>query len=426
MNVLSPIIQIFKTPELRRKLLITLALLAVFRFVAHVPAPGVDRVKLRELFASSELLGVLDVFSGGTLANFSIMALGVNPYINASIIFQMLIMVVPSLEALSKEGEYGRDRINMMTRFLTVPLALVQSFGMIALLRGQGILLSSHPLEIIGMVTTIVAGSILLMWLGELVTRYGIGNGISVVIFAGIIGRLPVVFLQTASVIETLTAQALVVFGVLSVAVVAGVITVDEATRKLAVHYARRVRGSTVIGGQSTHLPLRLNHAGVIPIIFAVSLVLLPGLLGRFLSGFPNPLVSSLAASFSTLFVPDSLVYNATYFVLVVGFTYFYTAVVFDPAKVADEIRKHGGFLPGIRPGKPTADYLSYILSRITLAGALFLGVIALLPSVAQRATGISQLTIGGTGILIVVSVILEITKQLQASIVTRSYDRYA
>lgn len=425
MRLLSPIIQIFKTPDLRRKLLMTLMILAVFRFIAHVPAPGVDRVKLKELFTSSELLGVLDVFSGGTLANFSIMALGVNPYINASIIFQMLMMVVPSLEALSKEGEYGRDRINMMTRFLTVPLALVQALGMIALLRGQNILLSTRPLEILGMTTTIVAGSMLLMWLGELITRYGIGNGISVVIFAGIIGRLPVVFLQTASVIETLTAQSVIVFGLLSVMVIAGVITIDEATRKLSVHYARRVRGSTIVGGQSTHLPLRLNHAGVIPIIFAVSLVLLPGMAGRFLSSVPNPAVSSVATTLSTLFVPDSWVYNITYFLLVVGFTYFYTAVVFDPAKVADEIRKHGGFLPGIRPGKPTAEYLSHILSRITLAGALFLGIIALLPSFAQRTTGISQLTIGGTGILIVVSVILEITKQIQATVVTRSYDRY-
>jgi len=419
------LVQAWKTPELRRKILVTAGILALFRFIAHVPAPGIDQIKLKELFSSSQLLGLLDVFSGGTLANFSIMALGLNPYINASIILQMLTMVVPSLEALSKEGEYGRDKINQMTRLITVPLATVQSLGILALLRSQGIVNLTDPLAAVGTVSTMVAGSMVLMWLGELITQYGIGNGISLIIFAGIIGRLPVTLFQTASIAETVNVQNIIVFAVLSIAVIAGVVVVNEATRKITVHYARRARGAGIAGGQTTHLPLRVNQAGVIPIIFAVSLVLLPSMIGRFLSTIPNQSVAAFASSLSTMFDPGSLSYGLTYFILVIAFTYFYTAVVFDPVKIADEVKKYGGFIPGIRPGKPTADYLSYILSRITIAGALFLGLIAVLPTVAQQVSGVATLTIGGTGILIVVSVILETTKQLEAAIVMRSYDRF-
>lgn len=417
--------QVWKTPELRRKIIVTAAILGIFRFIAHVPAPGVDVTKLKQLFASSQLLGLLDVFSGGTLSNFSIMALGVNPYINASIILQMLTMIVPSLEALSKEGEYGRERINQMTRMLTVPLATIQAFGILALLRSQSILTASGPLAIVSMVSTMVAGSMVLMWLGELVTQYGIGNGISIVIFAGIIGRLPISFFQTISIADTINVQNIIVFIVLALAVIAGVVVVNEATRKISIHYARRVRGSRTVGGQVTHLPLRINQAGVIPIIFAVSLVLLPNMLGRFLATLPNPAFSSVGLTMTGLLTPQSTSYSVVYFLLVIAFTYFYTAVVFDPAKIADEIKKYGGFIPGIRPGKPTADYLSYVLTRITVAGSLFLGGIAVLPSIAQQVSGLSQLTIGGTGILIVVSVILETAKQLEAAVVMRSYDRF-
>lgn len=423
--IVEPIIRAWKTPELRRKIVVTVGILAIFRFIAHIPAPGVDHAKLTQLFSGSQLLGLLDVFSGGTLSNFSVMALGVNPYINASIILQMLTMVVPSLEALSKEGEYGRDRINQYTRFITVPLAIIQSIGIIALLRSRDILNTGNPLTLIGMITTMVAGTMILMWFGELITEYGIGNGASIIIFAGIIGRLPVGFFQTISIADTINIQNLITFVALGVAVIAGVVIVNEATRKISIHYARRVRGSKTVGGQVTHLPLRVNQAGVIPIIFAVSLVLLPSMLGRFLSTVPNSAISQMATNMTLWFTPGSLIYSITYVLLVVGFTYFYTAVVFDPAKIADEIKKYGGFIPGIRPGKPTADYLSYILTRITLAGALFLGFIAILPTIAQQVSGVSALTIGGTGILIVVSVILETSKQLEAAIVMRNYDRF-
>lgn len=424
-RLLSPLIQAFKTPELRRKLLITLAILAIFRFIAHIPAPGIDRQKMLELFSQSQLLGLLDVFSGGTLANFSVMALGLNPYINASIMLQMLTIIVPSLEALSKEGEYGRNRINQITRVITVPLAALQAFGILALLKNQQILIAQSPLSVIGMVITMVAGTMLLMWLGELLTEYGIGNGISMIIFAGIIGRLPVSLAQTASIADTANFQNILLFFIMSIAVIAGVVLVNEAVRKVSVQYAKRIRGSRLVGGQTTHLPLRVNQAGVIPIIFAVSLVLLPSMAGRFLSTLPNPAVSSFALWLSSAMNPNSLGYNLTYFILVIAFTYFYTAVIFDPAKIADEIKKYGGFIPGIRPGKPTADYLSYILTRITVAGALFLGLVAILPSIAQSVSGVATLTIGGTGILIVVSVVLETAKQLEATLVMRNYDKF-
>lgn len=418
-------VQAWKTPELRKKILITVGILALFRFIAHIPAPGVDQGKLKLLFSSSQLLGLLDVFSGGTLANFSVMALGVNPYINASIIFQMLTMIVPSLEALQKEGEYGRDRINQMTRMLTVPLAIAQALGIIALLKNQQILEAGNVLAVVGIVTTMVAGSMILMWLGELVTLHGIGNGVSLIIFAGIVGRLPVMFFQTASIAETISFQHILMFLALSVAVISGVVLVNEATRKIEIHYARRIRGGNTVGGHTTHLPLRVNQAGVIPIIFAVSLVLLPSMLGQFLSTVPNPQLASFASFMVSAFKPGSVVYGLTYFLLVIGFTYFYTAVIFDPNKIADEVKKYGGFVPGIRPGKPTADYLSYILTRITLAGALFLGTIAVLPTIAERVSGVASLSVGGTGILIVVSVILETTKQLEATLVMRNYDKF-
>lgn len=424
-SFIRTVASIWKTPTLRRKLLVTAGILAVFRFIAHIPSPGVDQASLRQFFASSQLLGLLDVFSGGTLANFSIVALGVNPYINASIIFQMLTMVVPKLEALSKEGEYGRSKINAYTRLLTVPLALAQGVGLLALLRSQNILNTSNFFYLVSMVTTMVAGTMILVWFGELVSDHGIGNGVSMIIFAGIVGRAPVTLLQTASIASTINAQNLVIYLILAVAVIAGVVIVNEATRKITIRYARRVSGGRTLGGQTTHLPLRVNQAGVIPIIFAVSLMLIPGTLGRFLSTVPNEAVARTAATISNTFSPNSIVYAVSYFLLVIAFTYFYTAVVFDPTKIADEIKKYGGFIPGIRPGKPTADYLSYILTRITLAGAVFLGVVAVLPTIAQQISGIATLTIGGTGILIVVSVILETTKQLEATLVMHSYDRF-
>lgn len=424
-RILTPIINAFRIPDLRRKLLFTVLILTIFRFAAHVPVPGIDLTGLRELFARNQLLSLLDIFSGGTLINFSVMALGLNPYINASIIFQLLTMVIPALEELSKEGELGRERINQYTRYLTVPLAAIQSVGMYALLRNQGVIVSLSPLNLVGLVITMTAGTIFLMWLGELISEYGIGNGISMLIFAGIVGRFPVSLGQTAATVEAASMFNLAVFAVMSLAVVTLIVLVNESTRRITVQYAKRIRGGRLYGGQATHLPLRVNQAGVIPIIFAISLVLLPSMVGNFLAQAPNETVARIATTLADAFNPGSLIYNVGYFLLVVGFTYFYTAVVFNPIKISDEMRKYGGFIPGIRPGTPTADHLSYILSRITLAGAVFLGTVAVLPSIAQGLTGVTTMTLGGTGILIVVSVILETAKDLEARLIMRSYEGF-
>jgi len=424
-NILTTISNAWKLPDLRKKILITVALLVAFRFFAYVPTPGVDIDRLRELFATNQFLSLLNIFSGGTLVNFSVMALGLNPYINASIILQLLTLVFPKLEALAKEGEYGRQKINQYTRFLTVPLAIFQAIGMYALLRNQNIIDVLSPVALVSMILTMVAGTVLLMWLGELISEYGIGNGISLLIFAGIVVQIPVMFGQTATTFNQEQLFNLAIFVLLGIVVIGAIILMNEATRRVTIHYAKRIRGTQMHGGQSTHLPLRLNQAGVIPIIFAVSLVLLPSLIGNFIQNVPNPVLSRIGLFLSTSFNPAGLLYNVVYFLLVVGFTYFYTAVIFNPGKIATEIQKHGGFVPGIRPGTATAAYLNYILTRITLAGATFLGLIAILPSIAQQVTGVQNLLLGGTGILIVVSVVLELVKNLEAQLLTRSYEGF-
>jgi len=329
------------------------------------------------------------------------------------------------LEELSKEGEAGREKINQYTRFVTVPLALFQSMGMIALLKRQNIIQVTSPLDLGVMVLTMIAGTIFLMWLGELISEYGLGNGISLLILAGIVSRFPVSTWQTVSAVGTINVFNLVVFVAMSLAVVAGIVFVNEAVRQIPVTYARRIRGSGSVSGQTTYLPLRVNQAGVIPIIFAVSLVLLPSMAGRYLQGVPNPTVARIAGQAATLFSPDTVFYNVVYFLLVVGFTYFYTAVTFNPEKIADEVKKHGGFITGIRPGQQTAQYLNRILTRITLAGALFLATIAILPSIARALTDMTTMSIGGTGILIVVSVILETGKSIKSQLLMTSYDRF-
>jgi preprotein translocase subunit SecY len=415
----------FKVPDLRQKLLFTAAILFVFRLVSHIPIAGINLPALRQLFASNQFLGLLDIFSGGTLANFSVMALGLGPYINATIIFQLLTLVFPRLEELSKEGEYGREKINQYSRTLTVPLAALQGIGMLALLRSQNIISLANPLAVVAAIITMITGTIFLMWLGELITERGIGNGISLIIFAGIVGRLPVAFGQTALTLERTNIFNLLIFGALSLAVIAGVIFIDEAVRKVKIEYAKRILGGKMYGGQATFLPLKINQAGVIPIIFAVSLVLLPSMIGRFLAQVPNPAIAAPARILSDIFNPGGLIYNLFYFLLVVGFTYFYTAVVFNPNKIAEEIKKHGGFIPGIRPGSSTASYLNFILTRITLAGAIFLGMVAILPSLVQQLTGVTTFAVGGTGILIVVSVILETFKVIENMVQMRGYEKF-
>ncbi|OGM13891.1 preprotein translocase subunit SecY [Candidatus Woesebacteria bacterium RIFCSPLOWO2_01_FULL_39_23] len=422
----SSILQFFsrayKSKDIRRKLLITAAILVVYRLLAHIPASGVDRSSLQALFTSSPLLSLLDVFSGGTLANFSILALGLTPYINASIIMQLLTYVIPSFEELSKEGEYGQERINQYTRFLTVPLSIMQAFGMFMLLKNQGIIPAIAPNMLIALILTMSAGAMIAVWLGELITEYGLGNGVSFLIFAGIVARLPVTLGQSVSVVQTADLLKIAIFIVLSIVIVGLIVFMNEATRQIPISYARRA-GKSAIG--SSYLPLRLNQAGVIPIIFAVSLVLLPSLIGQFLSGVQNARVAEFASRITSSFNPQSFIYNLVYFLLVFGFTYFYTSVVFNPEKISESLQKNGGFIPGIRPGTNTTDYLSRVLNRITLVGATFLGLVAILPSFFQSFIGVSNLAIGGTGILIVVSVVLEITRDLEAQLVMKRYETY-
>lgn len=427
---MNNILEVFKksiaTPEVRKKILFTALIFVVFRIFAHIPVAGVDLVALKSLFSQNQFLGLLDIFSGGTLANFSIMALGLNPYINASIILQLLTLVFPKLEELSKEGETGRQKINQYTRFLTVPLAVVQAVGMYALLRSQEIISNLTPLGLISFLVTMTAGTMLLVWFGEQITEKGVGNGISLLIFAGIVGRIPVVFTQTLATTNAANFFNIIIFFVMGLVVIASIVLINEATRRISVYYAKRVRGNKMYGGQSTHLPLRVNQAGVIPIIFAVSLVLMPSLIANYLSASKNLVLHKIATSISVLLNPDSFFYNVLYFLLVVGFTYFYTAVIFNPKKIAGEIQKYGGFVPGIRPGSPTASYLNYILTRITLAGAIFLGIIAIFPSIAKTFTNVETLILGGTGILIVVSVVLETIKAIEAQLVMRSYEGFS
>lgn len=424
-SFISPIINAFKIKELRRKLLFTTIILVIFRIAAYIPVGGVNMEALRELFASNQLLSLLDVFSGGTLVNFSVISLGLNPYINASIIMQLLTMVFPSLETLSKEGEYGRMKINQYTRYLTVPLSLVQAIGMFTLLKNQGILSYVTPLNVLTIVLGMAAGTIFLMWLGELITEYGIGNGISVLIFAGIVARAPVVLGQTSSLVDQEQLLNLIIMLFLGLLVIVGIVFVNEGRRQILVSYARRFVGGREVGGASTYLPLRVNQAGVIPIIFAVSLVLIPSFAGQYLAQVNQQNLVVIGRWLLTHFNSSSLVYNSVYFLLILGFTYFYTAVIFNPTKIADQMKQSGAFIPGVRPGSATSSYLNYILMRITLMGGIFLAIVAILPSIASGLTGIQTLVIGGTGLLIVVSVILDTAKQFESKLVERNYQKF-
>lgn len=416
---------LFRDPELKRKLIFTLFIFFAFRLFAFLPVPAINLTKLRVLFSQNQFLSLLDIFSGGTLINFSVMALGLNPYINASIVIQLLTVIFPQLEKLSKEGEYGRYKINQYTRFLTVPLTVVQSVGIFILLKNQKIIGALSPLEFFSFIFTMVAGTFILVWFGELISEFGLGNGISLLIFAGIVGRAPVIFGRTLATVNQELIFNIIIFAVLAVIVIAAIVFINESIRKIPVFYAKRIKGNRVYQGATNFLPLKLNQAGVIPIIFAVSFVLFPQLIGNFFSYAKNPAVAGFARFLVSFFNPSGFFYNFFYFILVMAFTYFYTVVVFNPQKIAEEIQKHGGFIPGIRPGLATKQYLEKILYKITSVGAVFLGIIAILPAIISRITGINDLVIGGTGILIVVSVILETFKMIEAQLVMRSYDRF-
>lgn len=416
---------VWSLKALRNKLLFTAAIFAIFRFLGHLPVPAVDILKLKSLFEQSQLLGMIDIFSGGTLANFSVMAIGINPYITSSIIMQLATLLFPKLKELSKEGEAGRELINQYTRLLTVPVAVIQSISVLAILNSQQLIQTQDPIRIVAMLATLVAGSMIMIWLGELVTLYGIGNGISMVIFAGIVGRFPISIIRTFQVSQTINTAMLLLICIAGLAVIAAMVFMNEAVRKVTIQYARRVRGSREYGGQSTFLPLRINQAGVLPIIFAISILLVPSFLVKLLQQISNPGLVTMLSQVSLWFNPSHPVYNITYFLLVVVFTYFSTAVFFNPKDLAEDLKKSGAFVPGIRPGKPTENFLTYVMTRITIAGALFLGLVAVLPSIAQSLTGITTLTIGGTGLLIVVSVVLETAKQMQSQVVAQNYEKF-
>lgn len=415
--------QILRTPDLRKKILFIIALLVVYRATANIPLPGVDVFELKRLFEDNALLGLLNIFSGGGLSNISVVLLGVAPYITASIIMQLMQTIFPKLEKMYKEeGEQGRQKFNMYTRWLTVPLALLQSFSMISLLRSQNILGEISSFTIVVIILSATAGTIFLMWLGELITEKGLGNGISMMIFAGIVAALPTGVSRLFSTWDSSQFFTYLVFLALGLITIAGVIFINEGQRTIPIAYAKRTRGSSVYGGSATHLPLRVNQAGVIPIIFAVSLILIPTMIANYFVTSANADIAAAAVSVST-FLQNQWVYGVSYFTLVVLFTYFYTAVVFDPVKISENLQKQGGYVPGIRPGMSTAEYLHHIITRITFTGALFLGVIAVLPIVVQGLTGIQALAIGGVSILIVVSVVLELVKHIQSQLMMRSYE---
>lgn len=419
------ILQIFKVRELRNKIFFILGILVVFRITANVPIPGVDVSQLQSFFEGNQLLGFIDLFSGGGLRNVSIVMLGVGPYITASIIMQLLTMIVPKMEQLYKEeGEAGRQKFNMWTRYLTVPLAMLQTFATISLFRSQGIFTDLSVFNYVTIIATATGGTVFLMWLGELISEKGMGNGVSLIIFAGIVSALPTSIQQIAATWDPTQLFTYIAFVAMGVVTIAGIVVVNEGQRNIPVSFARRIRGGKTTGGSQTHLPLRVNQAGVIPIIFAMSIMLFPGLIANFFANAQNEKVAMIAGKISDIFANQTF-YGAAYFLLVVMFTYFYTAVTFDPKNVAENLQRQGGFVPGIRPGVPTMEYLNYIVNRITLTGAIFLGLVAVLPFIVEGVTGIRALTIGGTGILIVVSVVIETMKQIEAQLVMRDYDGF-
>lgn len=418
---------VWKIKEVRNKILFVLGLLFIFRLTAHIPIPGVNLEALQNFFQSNQFLGLLNVFSGGSYDTFSVVMLAVGPYITSSIIFQLLTMIVPALEKLSKEGERGQERINQWTRYLAVPLAALQGYGTITLIRRASptILPNLSTFQFVTAIVTITAGTIFLMWLGELISEKKIGNGISLMIFAGIVARLPSEVQRSIAVFDNSKLLEMIVFVGLGIVTVAAVVYVTEAVRKVPVNYARRVRGTQIVGGADTFLPLRVNQAGVIPIIFAISLVLMPSLVAQFFVGSKVAWLQHLATTVTAVFQQGGWLYDSLYFLLVVAFTYFYTAVVFQPTQVSENLQKQGGFIPGIRPGRQTAEYLSYVTNRIILAGALFLGAIAILPNIVQRFTNITTLVVGGTSLLIVVSVVIETVKQIESQLIVRDYEGF-
>ena len=421
--MIEKLTQIWKARDLRNSILFILGMLVIFRLAAHIPIPGVNVVALREFFASNQILGLMNIFSGGGMENFSIVMMGVAPYITSSIIFQLLAMIIPKLEEMQKE-EQGRQQINMWTRWLTVPLAMLQSFGMITLLRrsSSAILGDISAFDLGAMIITITAGTIFLMWLGELISEKKIGNGISLIIFAGIVAGLPQVVQQTLVTFDPSQLFLLISFTVIALITVIGVVIITEGQRNVPVQYARQIRGNRMYGGTSTHLPLRVNMAGVIPIIFAISVVIFPPMIAQFFIHARTAWIAK-GAEWTIVLFQNQLVYGILYFLLVFAFTFFYTEVIFHPTQIAENLQKQGGFIPGIRPGRHTSEYLANTTHKIIFVGALFLGVIAILPLIMRYFTGMQSLAIGGTSLLIVVAVVIETVKQIESQLTMREYE---
>ncbi len=416
----------FRAPDIRRRILFVLGILIVYRLFAQVPLPGVDREQLRQYFDNNAAFGLLDLFAGGGLSSLSVVGLAMNPYINASIIMQLMSGVVPRLQALSREGEYGRNKITQYTRYLTVPMAALQAFGILSAFSAQGIIVGGFDLSSFTswtQIATLTAGAIALMWLGELITEKGIGNGISFIIFAGIVSQVPSAI---GAFLANPNLRDILLFGVLAVAAVFVIIYIQEGQRRIPIQYASRVRGQKMYRGGQTFLPLRVNLAGVIPIIFAVSILQFPAQLSLYFRGSPIEAVAAVAEAIGSFLASTTIQYAILYFLLVIGFTYFYTAFTFKPDETAEQLRKNGGFIPGIRPGRPTQDYLARVVFRITVGGALFLGTVAVAPIIIGLLDpSLGGIAVGGTGLLIIVSVVVETMKQIEAQLLMRNYEGF-
>jgi preprotein translocase subunit SecY len=424
--MLQAVSNALKLPDLRRKLIFTVVILLIVRLAAHVPVPGIDTVALRNIFEANQLLGLLDMFSGGAMSNFSVMAMGVYPYITATIVVQLLQPLIPALDELSKEGEAGRNKLNQYMLLMTIPLAFLHGFGQATILQRGGALTNfglsrATLLPTLATLGTLTAGTMFAIWLGELIDEQGIGNGMSLIIFSGIVADIP----GRVGALLLGNPVGLFFFLLVTAVTIVAIIFIQEGQRRIPVQYAKRVRGTKIYGGQSTHIPLQVNSAGMIPLIFAVSIMLLPGVVASYFVDSEITWLASISGTVSAIFNSEGNIYWILYFALVIGFTYFYTDIVFEQQNLAEMLQRQGGFVPGIRPGKRTADYLSGVLRRITLVGAVFLGVIAILPFLIRGVAGTGQMLVTSTGLLIVVGTVLDTMKQLEAQLLMRHYEGF-
>lgn len=420
-KILDTLKRIFTLKDLRNKILFSVLIIVIYRVLAHIPLPGVDTAGLASFFQNNQVLGLMDLFSGGSISRFSIVMLAVGPYITSSIVIQLLTSAVPSLEELSKEGEYGKQKINQYTRYLSVPLAIIESYGLIKLLQSQHVISSLQISDLILLIIVATAGSVFTMWLGEILTEKGIGNGISLLISVGIVSGIPAQIIATGQVIDNkwlVGGEMILAF----TAMIAFIVYVNEAERRVPVSYARRIRAGRTVGTIDSYLPVKVNAAGVIPIIFATSILVVPGVMAQYLQTASSDRIKAIATSINT-FISNQFAYGIVFFVLVFAFTFFYTSIVFQPKNIAENLQKQGGFVPGIRPGGQTSEFFRGVIYKITIAGAFFLAIIAVFPFALQSATGIRTLAISGTGILIIVSVTLDLVRQIKAQLAMRSYD---